>query len=148
MKIRKINRMNKKAFIRIIEAVIAIMIIMGAVLFFAAKQNKKIDISEDVYEKQRQILEIVANNPDMRKEIIDVIINGEVELFLTNDYISKNLPRTWNYAISVCKVDEVCGKGGTPIDRDIYVSETIISANIDNYPNQESRKLVFFIWRK
>jgi len=131
---------NKKAWIRIVEAVIGIMIIFGGILFILAKQPVKIDISEEVYEKQRQILEAIANNESMRNEII----NGETES--TSNFISKNIPSSWNFTISICKTDEICTSTDTPNDRDIYVSETVVSASLTDYPEKKSNKLVFFIW--
>ncbi len=132
---------NKKAWIRIVEAFIGIMIIMVGVLAILSKQPLKSDISEEVYEKQRQILEIIANNNDMREEIIDGGTN------LADAYILKNIPETWGFKTNICEVDQVCNFD-TPNDRDLYISETIISANLANYPNEKSKKLVFFVWRK
>jgi len=135
------NKMNKKAYIRIIEAVLGIMLIMGAILVIFSNQVQKADISDEVYEKQRSILNVVSNNESMRTEII----NGDTSM--TNEFISKNLPNTWNFTTNICEVDQVCNQG-TPNDRDIYVSESIISSNLTNYPNGMSKKLRFFIWRK
>ena len=132
---------NKKAYIRIIESVIAIMIIMGVVLVILSNQVQKVDISEEVYEKQRYIIDVITNNESMRTEIV----GGRTET--VNDFISKNLPNTWDFTTNICEVEEVCNKN-TPNDRDIYVSETIISSNLTDYPNARSRKLRFFIWRK
>ena len=132
---------NKKAYIRIIESVIAIMIIMGVVLVILSNQVQKVDISEEVYEKQRYIIDVITNNESMRTEIV----GGRTET--VNDFISKNLPNTWDFTTNICEVEEVCNKN-TPNDRDIYVSETIISSNLTDYPNARSRKLRFFVWRK
>ena len=132
---------NKKAFIRIVEAVIAIMIIITAVLLIANKQPKKTDISESIYEKQRQMLEIISNNEDMRNEIINS------NTILTNEFILKNIPESWDFITNICDTDQLCNQN-TPNDRDVYVSETIMSATLTNYPNKKSKKLMFFIWRK
>jgi len=135
------RKMNKKGFLRIIEAVIGILIIMTAVLIIASNRVDNVDISDEVYEKQRYILDSISNNEDMRLEII------KDKTILTNSFISKNIPGSWNFTTNICEVDEVCNQG-TPNDRDVYVSETIISATLKDYPNDESRKLRFFVWRK
>ncbi len=140
----KYNMKNKKAWIRIVEALIGIMIIMSAVLFLVSKQTAKSDISEEVYEKQRQILEAISNNEEMRKQIIEEPEEDKTKL--ADAYILKNLPNTWASKTIICDIDKICAPEEIPTDRDIYVSETIISATLTNY--QKSSKLMFFIWRK
>jgi len=137
----KSNRTNKKAFIRIVEAMIAILIVLTAVLIIASNQFQKTDISEDVYETQRHILDVIANNEGMRNQII----NGQTTL--ADEFILKNIPNSWDFTTNICRVDEICNQG-TKNDRDIFVSEVIISANLTNFPDLKSRKLRFFVWRK
>jgi len=129
---------NKKGFIRIIEAIFAILIIMGAVLIIISKNVQTSDISEQAYEKQRYILEIIANNEQMREQII----NNDTTL--ANEFIRKNLPESWNFETCIEDIDRLCN----PVDvgdRDIYVSESIISSSLTTYT--KSKKLRFFIWR-
>ena len=134
------EKMNKKAWIRIVEAILAIMIIMAGVLYINSKQPNK-DISGDVYEKQRQILEIIANNESMRTKVI----GGETNS--VKEYIMKNIPSTWNFTVNICEVDQICNQN-TPNDRDIYISETIISSSLIDYPDKTSKKIMFFVWSK
>jgi len=133
--------MNNKAFIRIVEAVIAILIISAVVLIIASNNVQRVDISEEVYDKQRYILDVISNNESMRSEIINDKTDS-IDLF-----ISKNIPSSWAFTTNLCGVEEVCNQN-TPNDRDLYVSETIISANLTDYPDTELKKLRFFIWRK
>ena len=135
------RRMDKGAFIRIVESVIGILIIMTVVLIIASNKSQRVDISEEVYEKQKYILNVITNNESMRSEII----NNKTES--VNLFILKNIPNSWDFTTNICEVEEVCNQD-TPNDRDIYVSETIISANLTNYPDTELKKLRFFIWRK
>ena len=64
------NKKDRKAWLRIIEAFLAILIIFGAVLVILSRQEQKPDISEGVYERQRQILEIISKNNSLRADII------------------------------------------------------------------------------
>jgi len=135
---------NKKAWIRITEAVISILIVLGAVLVITSNQVEKIDISDVVYEKQVNLLEIISKNESLRNEVIGGETGGETEKI--NEFILKNIPNTWSFTTNICEVDEICNDG-TPNDRDVYVSETIISANLTDYPEAITRKLRFFVWR-
>jgi len=132
--------MNKKGWIRIVEAVFAIMMIFGGAIFLLSGTVDKADISGEVYETQRHILEIIANNEDMRKDIIDGR-TGNI-----NNYIEKNVPSSWGFTTNICNVDEICNEN-TPLEKDIYVSDTIISSSLSD-PLANTKKLRFFVWRK
>ena len=136
-KLRKVG-MDKKGFIRIIEAIFAIMIIMGAVLIVISKNVQTSDISEAAHEKQRYILDVIANDEQIREQII----NNQTDL--ANDFIRKNLPNSWNFETCITEIDRICNPV-TVEDRDIYVSESIISSSLNQ--RTKSKKFRFFIWR-
>ena len=134
--------MNKKGFIRILEAIFAIMLIMGAVLIIISNNLQTSDISEEAYEKQRYILEIISNNESMRNEII----SPDGDLGKTNEFIKKTMPSSWKYSVCVTSVDQICSPGDVPNDKELYVSETIISSSLtEKY--SVAKKLRLFIWR-
>lgn len=137
--------MNKKAWLRIMEAFLAVLIVMSFMIITLSKENKKEDISEAVYEKQRYILEIISRDENLRSEIIGWSSGSDIPM--TKELIKKTIPNSWNFTVSICKVDKICNIG-TPNDKDIYVSETIITANLTNYPEESSRKVMFFVWKK
>ncbi|MEK6914737.1 MAG: type II secretion system protein [Nanoarchaeota archaeon] len=128
---------NKKGFIRIIEVLFAILIIAGAVLILISNNLKNSDISEEVYEKQKYILNIISNNEQMRNEII----NGNTDL--TNKFIKDSIPKNWHFSICITEINNICDNSPSE-NKDIYVSETIISSSLTTY---NTKKLRFFIWR-
>ena len=136
------KRKNKKAWMRIIEAFVAIMIISGAVLVVLSKQTKKADISEAVYERQGDILGVMATNDSLRSEVLSGGGSGITNL------IDLSLPNNWAYTTRICNIDEICNSAETPNDKDVYVSETIVSANLTDYPGRRTKKFRFFVWRK
>tara|TARA_Y100000310_G_C20525170_1_gene735633 strand:- start:348 stop:740 length:393 start_codon:yes stop_codon:yes gene_type:complete len=130
--------MNKKGFIRILEAVFAILLIMGAVLILLSNKAQTNDISDEVHEKQRYILDVIANNEQMRTQIIA----GDATL--ANEFIQKNIPNSWKFSTCITNIASVCNNADAE-DQDIYVSEAIISSSLTSYTT--SKKLRFFIWR-
>ena len=134
--------MNKKGFIRILEAIFAIMLIMGAVLIIISNNLQTSDISEEAYEKQRYILEIISNNESMRNEII----SPDGDLGKTNEFIKKTMPSSWKYSVCVTSVDQICSPGDVPNDKELYVSETKISSSLE-IDYTASKKLRLFVWR-
>lgn len=139
----KINnrKMNCKGWVRIVESFFAVLILLGAVLVVMQKQVDNVDISKLVYEKEKSLLIIIANNESMRNNAI-VNKTDNIDVFVRN-----NLPNNWDFETNICNIDEICNRN-TPDDRDVYVSETIITSNLTDYPGGKSRKLKLFIWRK
>ena len=53
---------NKRAWLRIVEAVIAVMIVSGAVLVILSRQNVKPDLSDRIHQAQNEVLNIISKN--------------------------------------------------------------------------------------
>jgi hypothetical protein len=84
----------------------------------------------------------------MRNEIIsseEVPIPLE-QLTKTNDFIKKTMPSSWKYSGCVTSVDQICSPGDVPNDKELYVSETIISSSLE-IDYTASKKLRLFVWR-
>ena len=82
------------------EAVIAAVIILGAIIFLLPKTG--IDQGEMPYELEvsaQAILDAAQQNPDFRRA---VLIDGEEETL--NNKIKESLPKfsPWDYAFSIC----------------------------------------------
>ena len=135
----KFMEKNKRAWLRIIEAFLAVLIILSAVLIVMSK-NKPVNLesSEDVYNKQRQILDIIVNDNFIREDIM----NNNVQK--VNDSISGMIPQSWGFATKICEINDICN-AETPNDRDVYSSEAIIASTLNIY---DPKKLRFFVWRK
>ncbi len=165
--------MNKRSWIKVVEAFIAILIISAAIIFFSTR-DKAPNINEQVYVKQKAILDIISNNDEFRNEIIGIDlstksnkceeINKGSEEGNNDDandkyefikFIEKSIPQYWEFTTNICEIDKI-GNTGTPIDREVYVTETIITANYSDYgfrsPGSEDekipRKIRLFIWAK
>jgi len=140
--------MNKKGFIRILEAIFAIMLIMGAVLIIISNNLQTSDISEEAYEKQRYMLDIISNNETMRNEIIDYDKGSTPPKLLleTDKFIEKTIPSSWEYSVCVISVERICSPDDVPDDKELYVSETIISSSLKK-DYSAAKKLRLFIWR-
>ncbi len=134
-----INKKNKKAWLRIVEAFLAILIVLAAVLTTMSR-TKPVNFvnEEEVYAKQRQILDVIVKNDSLRENVIQ---NNTQEI---KDFISGVIPKNWNFAISICELNDVC-YAETPNDRDIYSTEAMVSSTLIEY---NPRKIKFFVWMK
>ncbi len=132
--------MNSKGWIIIVEAFIAVLIVSTALLFIF-RQDAPRDISQDMHEQQRAILDIITNDEIMRAEALNR------QQTTIGPFIRNTLPQSFDYALTMCDSNQICNQG-IPTDRDVFVSETIISADYNEFPDKKLTKLRLFVWRK
>jgi len=136
---RKITAKDRKAWLRIVEAFLAIIIILSAVLVIMVKQKPKADISGAVYERQGQILDIISKNEELRN---DVLIEKSDEI---NSAILNLIPGNWDYSINICNLTLICPNPIQVYETEVYSREKMITSNLTKY---SPKKLSFFVWMK
>lgn len=136
---------DRKAWIRILEVFLSILIVMGSILVLLDRRGPGQDISEEVYEKQRGILNIISKNDVLRTEIITTTStenNNQV-----NTAIEPMLPNAWNFTTNICELDLMCeNPAGSVIYEEgfeVYSTEVLITSDLENY---SPKKLRFFVW--
>ena len=137
-KMKQISKKNKLAWLRIVEVMIAILIITGSLLLIYSNQNRNnAEISEDeVYRIQSQILDVISKNETLRLKII----GGDT--IMINERIKKMIPNTWNFTTNICNINEICNTN-TPNDKNIYSTEVLVTSTLNEY---SPKKLRFFVW--
>jgi hypothetical protein len=132
---------NKKAWLRIVEAVLAILIILSTLLIITSKQTTKTDLSPEISEIQTDILNIINKNTTLRQYVIETPPNKQE---LTNT-INQMLPNTFNFAIEICPIKDICHSTETPTNKQVYAKEILITTTLETY---NPKKLRFFVWSK
>ncbi len=127
--------MENKAWIKIAEAFLAIVIIIGAFLLIIGNQNKAVNADKDVYETQRAILDLISKNTSLRTEVLN---NNNENI---NKTIEKLIPNTWKFETKICNLNDACGASAWK--ENLYVEEIMITANLTDY---NPKKLRFFVW--
>jgi hypothetical protein len=134
--------MNKRGWIRIVEAFIAVLLIAGVLLFVINRGYIGTrDISEQVYEAQLAILREIELNSDYRLQILE---EGEklkqeppVEPLIpagVSETIEQRMPDYLECVSRICNLEKVCpAPEGVPIERDIYAQAVAISAEGTKY---------------
>ncbi len=128
---------NKKAWLRIVEATIAILIIASVLFIMITREPKKDPI--DIHDMQRFILEQISSNDTLRGEILQGQTTAKTDAFI-NDI----KPSHWDFTIRICQVDEVCGMPFY-VEKEVYADEILIAANLTHY---QPKKLKLFVWAK
>ena len=129
---------NKKGIIRIIEAAIAIFMLMAFLAIIVTGNIQKPNLSESAYTIGHQILREVSNNYSLRQ---DVLKNQTSSL---DAAIYKRLSAfAFDFETAVCDPSESCLCTTCPGDTEIYADDIIISTNLSDY---SPKKLSLFMW--
>ena len=134
--------MDKKAWIKIMEAFMAIVIIVGVIMVLLFNSPIKKGIGDSVYDKQKFILDHISNTDSLR-----IMVINENEAGIRTE-INKLIPGSWEYDIKICSLDDICNLDTIPKNKDIYVAERVISSTLSNSPGYSPKKLRFFVWAK
>lgn len=140
--------MGKKGYLRVLEAAIAAMLILGFVYFVALPSYiTKRNIDSEIYNIERGILDSVALDFDLREAVIS-LNEQPVEDFVKEKLAEKNLDGT----IAICDVQDVCeplqerleAAGG----KNIYVKERVIASSLGSGELEYSKKIVIYAWTR
>jgi hypothetical protein len=134
---------NKKGYIKTIEAVIAILIILGFIYVVTPKQNlPKETTPQNIESAEDFIINQVLYNSTYR----DCVINDN-RLCIDN-FIKKNTPFGCYYQFEMCNTSTSCLQElgiVLPIDKSIYSKNVLISQE-----NNQIKPKVFrvYMWEK
>jgi hypothetical protein len=133
------HKMNKRGWLKIVEAVLAVLIIFSVVLIIMAKQQVRPDLSEEIYANEIQILNLIAQDNNLRAEILqDNPTNANIK-------IEQHLSQSLDFLTKICDINEACNSDLTPTDREVYVKEVLITSTLEIY---NPKKLRLFVWSK
>ena len=131
--------LNNKGWIRIVEAFIAILLILGVLIMLYNQNISKPKESERLYTLEKTILDEIAFQNNLRALVLE---NKETEL---RTFVDTRVPDNFNFDIKICPPEEVCNldtyHDGT------FATEKIISVNL-NSPDLSPKKVKIFIWPK
>lgn len=133
---------NKRGWLRIIEASIAILIVAATILVMMNRQQP--DIQRDISEIIPQLLEEIAENSTLRNKIItsDPNVNGELNRFIDQRIEYNEI----KYAFEICEIDNPCYLRDYPSEEyDIFTAERIISSSLTQ-EEFKPKRLKIFLW--
>ena len=140
---------NKRGWIRVVEAFVAVLLITGVLLIIINKGyiGKK-DISNKVYDAELSILREIELDDNLRSEILSanpLPINWGDTNFPVNvkNKIEVRSPEYLECKAKICELDKICIMEN--IDKDVYAQAVAISATNEIY---KPRQLKLFCWEK
>ena len=119
---------NNKGYLRILEAVIASVLLLGIVLFINSKGPElSTDVPSQVVESQKYTLEKISLNETLRICISGFSYIGNClthsdtsckDAFI--DAITKNVPSGYSFACEICNTPLSCISSSAPPDTSVY----------------------------
>ena len=157
--------MVKRGYIRTIEAIIAILILFGFIIFVIQKSPEVLTkVPESVSNAQRSILDQIANDEALRNCVLSYDLEGNKHCtdfnyfpqgpdcrYNNNGYdnttievlIENTLPSNYGYACEICPQTLSCAQDlGIPIEEDIFTDTTLITNGV------KTRLVRLYIWEK
>jgi hypothetical protein len=144
---------NKKGWLKIAEAFMAILLIIVVVLMILEREEiEDDDFSKEIYEVELNILEGVKLNDTFRNEILTVSnsqipvewTNFDIHLNLVKEKINSEIPYYLQCEAKLCKLNSSCLFNNS-IEKDVYSKSTVIFSDLNVYA---PRKLKLFCWEK
>ena len=144
---------NRRGWIRILEATIAVMIVAGVLVVGYAKQvDEAVDPVDYFHSLQRQILMDVSSDGDLRMLVLN---DDEAGLDL---FVDGEIPSAFGHYLRICglgnmsdfcKIDDV-GVVAEIRDKSVFVEEIVVSADLGDGSNAEydPKKVRLFVWER
>ena len=133
---------NKKGIVRIIEAFLAIFLILGTVTVVYYNHDGKNYENQNIIETEKLIMNQIATNDQLRAEVLSMNENSTLSANLNNTITSKLLSR-YDFEFKVCEINSVCS--ATKYHGTVYAYERLISSTLEIY---SPKKMKIYIWPK
>lgn len=142
---RKIRQKNKRGWIRLVEAFIAILLVAGVLFFIMAqKYIEERNISEQIYQEEVSILREIEMDKTLREQVLDV----DVATLPVSWEITQEIPSHLDCLAKICGIADACAleeELEEEITGNIYVQSVGIFADLRDY---NPRQLKIFCWVK
>ena len=138
---------NKRGWIRIMEAVTAILIMASVLIVLYTNNVPEVDYSGYVYNLQIGILIDIAQDDILRNETLkSTEVPNNVSLMLVN-FVKQKLPENFDFDLRVCNISSTSclSENASKVESQVYVEDRIISSNLEKY---DPKIIRLFVWEK
>lgn len=140
--------MNKKGYLRTLEAIIAIVLVLIVGYVVIPKYvEPKPEPPLVVQDSERFIISDISNNESLRELIVtsndDLAISSEVQ-----NVISSRKPSNYDFICTICPQTNACIQA-SPLKKTVYMSDVFIASTIERSLSEQNPKIVrFWMWEK
>lgn len=149
IKLKMLKRENKKGWIRIAEAFLAITLLAGVMIVMYTKNIEKTNRGNEISNFEKGILEEIAASPEMRDAVLryeGAVPESEddiANITIIRNFIATRMPAGFEFEIKICKIDVICNLEN--YKEEVFARERVISASLTIY---EPKKVKIFMWIK
>lgn len=130
-------KINKRGYIRTLEAVAAILIIyIFTTSIISRNVIKEASVPKDIELTQKSILNEIESSPYYRNCVLSNNLN------CVDNLLKITINNRYGYNFSLCS-NNICKIPSTP-EKEVYLRSLIISANLTNY---NTTSVNIYIWR-
>lgn len=144
-------RKNKRGWITVLEATIAVMLVSGVlVVVYVGQDSDETPIEDYIFSLQKQILLDIASRSDLRNS---VLIGNQTALDI---FASSKVPTAYKSSVKVCNLSSTtdhCKLNTSEVaetyGKDLFVEGIIVSSELGNgttAPIYLPKKVKLFIW--
>lgn len=142
--------MNKRGWIRIVEAFFSLLLIAGVLLIVINKGYLGgEDASSKIYDLQLSVLREIELDDNLRTKVLEI---NESLIPIEDDHskfpveiisrIDERIPESFVCRSKICNIDVIC-ELSKYVEQDVYAQKVAITATIDTY---SPRQLKMFCW--
>lgn len=150
---------NKKGWMRILEATIAVLIVSGVLLVTYSRQvDRGATPDEYFYSLQREILADISLSSELRLNVLNVVNDdlSDQNFEVIYNFVESEIPIPFGFSIAICDLssNDYCKMNNEDFiktrDKNIFVEEVIISSDLGTGGNRKyaPKKLRLFVWEK
>ena len=137
MKTLKLKTKDKKAWLRIVEAFIAVLIVLSFLLIAFSLKTSKNQEEGEVLRLEKHILDKIVQDDVLREKVLE---NNVTAI----ENVAKDLvPVYYNYSIKICRLGDICVMNFS-VSSEVYVSQVAVVADLENY---DPKILKIFFWK-
>ncbi len=131
---------DKRAFMKIVEAFIAIMLIMAAVLMIISRSSPE-ENREELTQTGERILKFISEDENLMSQALMNNTEG------INKTIAQLVPATINFYVNICYYNSVCpNNNADSLRKYVYSTQILIPGNLTL--SNPKTKLKLFFWEK
>jgi len=130
---------NKKAWLRILEAFIGIMLVAGVLIFVVSNQTTENSNSAYIEHLQSSILDEISLNESLRIAVLSK------DIITINETINKRIPSNLEFDVKICELEQEVGCKAEYVEKETYNKDKIIVSNLTQY---SPKKVRLTIWTK
>lgn len=136
---------NRRGWIRIVEALVAMLLITGIMVLVAGNSQNNRTQSGEIYDSENYILREIQSNETFRNYALGLSLSSDVEFgdfdMGLKNHIENRIPSYLNCSSKICSLSSKCELSNS--EENLYVKSAFISSNPEIY---SPRQIKLFCW--